>query len=167
MGVQGELGVRPMRAEYCTVHGGLKSLSEELVALEGTVSDRIDALNIGAVRLEASLAAARSAEVKLWMEQMQGMGGGEEGRRIRAETESLRARCDFLEGAFAQMTNFVIDLKDKLGAGGGGSTAQVIPLGSFASRSDLQTHMRAVEVCLYGFRQEMKGAPLEFGGHSF
>ena len=27
--------------------------------------------------------------------------------------------------------------------------------------------MRAVEVCLYGFRQEMKGAPLEFGGHSF
>ena len=58
MGVQGELGVRPTRAEYCTVHGGLKSLSEELVALEGTVSDRIDALNIGAVRLEASLAAA-------------------------------------------------------------------------------------------------------------
>ena len=27
--------------------------------------------------------------------------------------------------------------------------------------------MRAVEVCLDGFRQEMKGAPLEFGGHSF
>jgi len=65
------------------------------------------------------------------------------------------------------MTNFLIDLKDKLDAGGGGSTAQVVPLGSFASRSDLQTHMRAVEVCLYGFRQEMKGAPLEFGGHSF
>ena len=65
MGVQEELGVCPMRAEYCTVHGGLKSLSEELVALEGMVSDRIDALNIGAVRLEASLAAARSAEVKL------------------------------------------------------------------------------------------------------
>jgi hypothetical protein len=79
MGVQGELGVRPMRAEYCTVHGGLKSLSEELVALEGTVSDRIDAVNIGAVRLEASLAAARSAEVKLWMEQTQGMGGGQGG----------------------------------------------------------------------------------------
>jgi hypothetical protein len=151
MGVQGELGVRQTRAEYCTVHGGLKSLSEELVALEGTVSDRIDALNIGAVRLEASLAAAQSAEVKLWMEQTQGMGGGEEGRRIRAETESLRAQCDFLEGAFAQMTNFVIDLKDKLDAGGGGSTAQVIPLGSFASRSDLQTHMSAVKVCLEGF----------------
>ncbi len=131
------------------------------------MSDRIDALNIGAVRLEASLAAARSAEVKLWMEQTQGMGGGEEGRRVRVETKALRARCDFLEGAFAQMTNFSIDLKDKLDAGGGGSTAPVVPLGSFASRSDLQTHMRAVEVCLEGFRQEMKGAPLEFGGHSF
>jgi len=83
MGVQGELGVRPMRAEYCTVHGGLKSLSEGLMALEGTVSDRIDALNIGAVRLEASLAAAQSAEVKLWMEQMQGMGGGETGTGSR------------------------------------------------------------------------------------
>ncbi len=70
------------------------------------------------------------------MEQMQGMGGGEEGRRIRAETEALRGRCDFLEGAFTQMTNFVIDLKDKLDAVGGGTTAQVIPLGSFASRSE-------------------------------
>ncbi len=48
MGVQGELGVRPTRAEYCRVHVGLKSLSEALVAVEGTVSDRIDALNIGA-----------------------------------------------------------------------------------------------------------------------
>jgi len=151
IGVQRELGVRPARVEYCTVHWGLKSLSEGLMALEGTVSDRIDALNIGAVRLEASLAAAQSAAVKLWMEQTQGMGGGEEGRRIRAETEALRARCNFLEGAFAQMTNFVIDLKDKLDAGGGDSMAQVIPLGSFASRSDLQTHMRAVEVCLDNF----------------
>jgi hypothetical protein len=100
MGVQGELGVRPTRAEYCTVHGGLKSLSEELVALEGTVSDRFDALKIGAVRLEAFLATARSTEVKTWMEQTQGMGGGEEGRRIQAEMEALRGRCDFLGGSF-------------------------------------------------------------------
>ena len=68
MGVQGGLGVRPTWAEYCTVHGGLKSLSNELVALKGTVSDRFDALNIGAVRLEASLASAQSVEVKTWME---------------------------------------------------------------------------------------------------
>ena len=97
MGVQGELGVRPLQAEYCTVYGGLKSLSEELVVLEGTVSDRFDALNIGAVRLEASLVWARSTKVKTWMEQTQGMGGGEEGRRIRAEMEALRGRCNFLE----------------------------------------------------------------------
>jgi hypothetical protein len=152
MRVQGELGVCLTRAEYCTVHGGLKSLSEELVALEGTVSDRIDALNIGAVRLEASLALARSTKVKLWMEQTRGMGGSEEGRRARAETEALRGRCDFLEGAFAQMTNFVIDLKNKLDAVGGGTAAQVIPLGSFASWwSDLQTHMHAVGVSIDGF----------------
>ena len=167
MGVQGELGVRPTQAEYCTVQGGLKSLSEELVALEGTVSDQFDALNIEAVRLEASLVTARSTEVKTWMEQTQGMGGGEEGRRIRAEMEALRGRCDFLEGALTQMTNFVIDLKDKQDTGGGGTAPQVIPLSSFASRSDLLTHMRAVGVCLDGFCQEMKGALLEFGGHSF
>ena len=159
MGVQGELGVRPTRAEYCTVHGGLKSLSEELVALEGTVSDRIDALNIGAIRLEASLAAARSTEVKLWMEQTQGMGGSKEGRRARAETEVLRGRCDFLEGAFAQLTNFVIDLKDKLDEVGGGTAAQVIPLGSFASRSDLQTHMHAVGVSLDDFSTGNERSP--------
>ncbi len=46
------------------VHGGLKSLSEELVALKGTVLDRFDTLNIGAVRLKASLASARSIKVK-------------------------------------------------------------------------------------------------------
>jgi hypothetical protein len=167
MGVQGELGVRPLQAEYCTVHGGLKSLSEELVALEGTVSDRFDAFNIGAVRLEVSLATARSTEVKTWMEQTQSIGGGEEGRRIRAEMDALRGRCDFLEGAFTQMTNFIIDLKDKLDTGGGGTAPRDIPLESFASQSDLLTHMRTVGVCLEGFRQEMKGAPLEFGGHSF
>jgi hypothetical protein len=87
------------------------------------------------------------------MEQTQGMGGGEEGRQIQAEMEALRGRCDFLEGAFAQMTNFFIDLKDKLDTVGGGTTAQVIPLGSFTSRLDLQTHMHAVGVCLDGFRQ--------------
>jgi hypothetical protein len=86
------------------------------------------------------------------MEQTRGMGGSEEGRRARAETEALRGRCDFLEGAFAQMTNFVIDLKNKLDAVGGGTAAQVIPLGSFASWwSDLQTHMHAVGVSLDGF----------------
>ena len=167
MGVQGELGVRPTQAEYCTVQGGLKSLSEELVALEGTVSDQFDALNIEAVRLEASLVTARSTEVKTWMEQTQGMGGGEEGRRIRAEMEALRGRCDFLEGALTQMTNFVIDLKDNQDTGGGGTAPQAIPLGSFASRLDLLTHMRTVGVRLDGFHQEMKGDPLEFGGHSF
>ena len=123
MGVQGELGVRPAWAEYCTVHGGLnlKSLSEELMALEGMVLDWFDALNTRTVRLEASLALAQSAEVKTWMEQMQGMGGGEEGCQIRAEMEALRGRCDFLEGALTQMTNFVIDLKDKQDTGGGGT----------------------------------------------
>ena len=55
MGVQGELGVRPTWAEYCTVHGGLKSLSKELVALKGMVSDRFDALNIGEARGVLSL----------------------------------------------------------------------------------------------------------------
>ena len=58
MGVQGELVVRPLGAEYCTVHWGLKSLSEELVALKGTVLDRFDTLNIGALRQKAFLASA-------------------------------------------------------------------------------------------------------------
>ena len=65
------------------------------------------------------------------------------------------------------MTNFVIDLKDKQYTRGGGMAPQAIPQDSFASWSDKLTHMRAVGVCLDGFLQEMKGAPLEFGGHSF
>ena len=101
------------------------------------------------------------------MEQTQGMGGGKEGLRIREEMDALKRRCNFLEGAFTQMTDFVIDLKDQLDTRGGGSMSQAIPLGSFASQLDLQTHMCAVGVCLDGFCQEMKGAPLEFGGHSF
>ena len=119
MGVQGGLGVRLMQAEYCTVHGGLKTLSEQLMALEGMVLDRIDALDIGAIRLEASLDSSRSIEVKTWMAQTQGMGGGKEGRRIRVEMEALRGWCNFFEGAFAQMTNFVINLKNQLDWGGG------------------------------------------------
>ena len=129
--------------------------------------DQFNAFNIGAVRLEASLAMARSTKVKTWMEQTQVMGGGKEGRQIRVEMEALRRQCDFLEGALTQMTNFVIDLKDKQDTGGGGTTHQVIPLGTFASWSDLQTHMRAIVVCLDCFCQKMKVAPLEFGGHSF
>ncbi len=164
MGMQGKLGVRPTRAEYCTVHWGLKSLSEELVALEGTVLDRFDALNIEFVSLKTSLSLARSVEVKTWIEQSQGMGGSKEGRRIWAEMEALRGRCDFLEGALTQMTDFVIALKDKLDAGGGGTAPQAIPQDSFASQSDLLTHMRTVGVCLDGFCQEMKGAS---GGTAF
>jgi hypothetical protein len=139
------------------------------MALEGTVSDRFDALNIRAVRLEASLALARRVEVKTWMEQTQGMGGGEERHRIREDIEALRGRCDFLEGALTQMTNFVVALKDKLDTGGGGrgTAPQAISQDSFTLRSDLLTHMRTVGVCLDGFHQEMKGAPLESGGHSF
>ena len=138
MGVQGELGVQPLRAEYCTVHGGLKSLLEELVVLKGMVSDQFDALNIGAIRLEMSLALAQSIKVKTWMEQTQGMGGGKEGHRIPVEMEAL------MEGAFTQMTSFVIDLKDKLDIGGGmrwSRSSQWVPLpcGNIY-RPDLQTH---------------------------
>jgi hypothetical protein len=123
--------------------------------------------NIGAVRLKASLASARSIEVKTWMEQTQGMGGDEEGHRIRAEMEALRGWWDFLEGALTQMTNFVIDLKDKQDTGGGGTAPQAIPQACFASWLGLLTHMRTAGVCLVGFCQEMKGAPLELGRHSF
>ena len=83
--------------------------------------DQFNAFNIGAVRLEASLAMARSTKVKTWMEQTQVMGGGKEGRQIRVEMEALRRQCDFLEGALTQMTNFVIDLKDKQDTGGEGA----------------------------------------------
>ena len=86
MGVQRESGVRPTQAEYCTVHKGLKSLLEE------PVLDRFDALDIGAVRLEASLASVQSIEVKTLMAQTQGMGGGKKGHRIQVEMEALMGR---------------------------------------------------------------------------
>ena len=66
------------------------------------------------------------------MEQTQSMGGGEEGHWIRAEMEALRGRCNFLEGALTQMTNLIIDLKDKQDTGGRGTAPQAIPQDSFA-----------------------------------
>ncbi len=39
--------------------------------------------------------------------------------------------------------------------------------GHYVSKLEFDTLSREVRVALSGFRQEMKGAPLEFGGHSF
>ena len=39
-------------------------------------------------------------DTKTWMEQTQGMGGGEEGRRIRAEMEALRGAVRLPGGSF-------------------------------------------------------------------
>ena len=41
MGVQEELGVRSASAPYCMIHGGLKILSKELVALDKGVVARV------------------------------------------------------------------------------------------------------------------------------
>jgi hypothetical protein len=85
---------------------------------------------------------------------------------LQAEIGGLRNRCDFLEGAFTQMVACVTTLKDKLGMGLGVEHAPAHPP-SLVLKHDFNMLAREVQVALNCFRQEMKGAPLEFGGYSF
>ena len=177
MGIQGELGARYPTAGYVTIHGGLKNLEEDVRAVQGDLDAQVRTLHatsqreIGALKFEAAQASARSNEVKRWMEQTQATGGGSAETHTRtlqlqSEVVTLRGRVDFLEGAFTQIANFVTTLKDKVDIGGGGGHSSALSRG-YVSKLDFDTLSREVRVALNGFRQEMKGAPLEFGGHSF
>jgi hypothetical protein len=101
------------------------------------------------------------------MEQTQATGGSTEVQRLQTEMVTLKSRCNFLEGAFTQMAAFVTSLKDKVDAGGGFGAAPALSSTVFVSHPELAMHMQQVKVMLDGLCQEMKGAPIEFGGHSF
>ncbi len=82
MGVQGELGVWSASAPYCTIHGGLKILSKELVALDEVVVAQF-AVHQGmldTIRANSSTAVAVSKGLNCKWEQHQGTGGGEDTR---------------------------------------------------------------------------------------
>ena len=171
-GFRGGLGARYPNASYVTIHGGLKNLEEDIRGLQEEVDVQLGSLQsshqakMGALKFEAAQASARSSEVKRWMEQTQATGRGTSRSQAQHEAEvgALKSRCDFLEGAFTQMAAFVTTLKDKVDMG-----ISVAPAHSpsFVVRQDFDTMAREVQVALNGFRQEMKGAPLEFGGYSF
>jgi hypothetical protein len=173
IGVQGELGVRSPSASYVTLHGSLKILGEDLRSLRDAFGEQIEVMRtsnqskIVALKFETVQASARSQEVKRWMEQTQATGGGTVVQRLQMEMVTLKSRCNFLEGAFTQMAAFMTSLKDKVDAGGGFGAAPALSSTVFVSRPELATHMQQVKVTLDGLRQEMKGAPIEFGGHSF
>jgi hypothetical protein len=174
MGVQGELGVQSPSTSYFTPHGGFKILREDLRLLKDALSEQIKVMQvnnqskIGALKFKTAQASARSQEVKQWMEQTQAIGGGAEAQRLQTEVVTLRSCCDFLEGrAFTQMAAFVTSLKDKVDAGVGFGVALALSPAVFVSRPELAMHMQEVKVTLDGFCQEMKGAPIEFGGNSF
>jgi len=65
--------------------------------------------------------------------------------------------------SLAQPTTYIMTLKDKVDNGGGSGP---VP-GHYVLKLDFDTLTREVRVKLSGFHQEMKGPPLEFGGHSF
>ena len=177
MGIQGELGARYPDASYVTIHGGLKNLEEDIRGVQEGVDAQLRAMlagnqvEMGALKFDTAQASARSMEVKRWMEQTQATGGGttEQASRmqvLQVEIGGLRNRCDFLEGAFTQMVACVTTLKDKLDMGLGVEHAPAHSP-SFVLKHDFDTLAREVQVALNGFRQEMKGGPLEFGGYSF
>jgi hypothetical protein len=88
-------------------------------------------------------------------------------QHLQTEMVSLKSCCNFLEGAFTQMAAFVTSLKDKVNAGGGFGVAPALSSTVFVFCPELATHMQQVKVTLDGLHQEMKGPPIEFGGHSF
>jgi len=156
---------------------GLKNLEEDMRGLQEGLDAQLRGFHsghqaeMGALKFEAAQASARSSEVKRWMEQTPATGGGTTERATRSlvlqeEVGALRSRCDFLEGAFTQMALLVVTLKDKVDMGiDVGRAPAHSP--SFVLRQDFNTMAREVQVALNGFQQEMKGAPLKFGGYSF
>ncbi len=177
MGIQGELGAWYLDASYVTIHGGLKNLEEDIRGVQEGVDAQLRAMladnqvDMGALKFDTAKASERSMEVKHWMEQTQATGGGTAAQASRmqvleAEIGGLRNCCDLLEGAFTQMVACVTTLKDKLDMGLGVEHAPAHSP-SFVLKHDFDTLAREVQVALNGFRQEMKGAPLEFGGYSF
>jgi hypothetical protein len=152
------------------IHGGLKILSEELLALDkGVVAQfTIHQGKVDTIRADSSGALAVSNRLKREWEQHQGTGGGEDMRRIKedirqltTEALNLQGQFTFLEDALVQVSMFLKLLNDKVVLGGG--TPAAPPSGGlFVSRGDFDTHMESVKVVLAVFRQEMKGAPLEF-----
>ena len=177
LGIQGELGVRYPTASYVTVHGGLKNLEEDVRSVQEGVEAQFRSMTssnqaaLGALQFETSQASARSQEVKRWMEHLQATGGGtaehpSKTQELRAEAAALRGRCDFLEGAVTQMAAYVSALNDRVDTGGGMGLGPATSL-THVTRGEFDTHAQTVQVALQGFRQEMKGAPVEFGGYSF
>jgi hypothetical protein len=171
MGVQGEPRVRSASAPYCTIHGGLKIPSKELVALEEGVMAQFATHQgmLDTIRADLSTTVAVSKSLKHEWEQHQGTGRGEDTRRMKEEicrltegAQNLQDKVFQLEDVLVQVTEFLKGLNDKVDVGGSGRQE-----GGFASQGDLYTHMQMVKVALASFRQEMKGAPLNFGGHSF
>ncbi len=176
MGVQGELGVKSANAPYGRVHGGLKILSEEIIKLEVEVSTGLPAPGeVDTLRFKAKQATAHSKEVKHWLEHNQSMGRDTEIRKLQQDATCLHDKINFLEMALTQVLRFVTTLKDTIEGGGGwgriGFRQDTGPSpgasGPFVTQAALETHMHTVQVALESFSQEMKGAPLEFGGVSF
>jgi hypothetical protein len=127
MGVQGELRVWSASAPYCMIHGGLKILSEELLALdEGVVAQfTIHQGKMNTIRADSSGALVVSNQLKREWEQHQGTGGGEDTRQIKedirrltTEALNLQGQCPFLEDALIQVSTFLKLLNDKVVLGG-------------------------------------------------
>jgi hypothetical protein len=177
MGIQGEMGVRHPTASYVTMHRGLRNLEEDIRLVHKGVDAQLKTMlasnqvAMGALQFETSQALARSQEVKRWMEQQQATGGGMAAhasmtQELQAEVAALKGRCDFLEGAFTQMATFAASLKEKVDSGAGAGMGPD-HLCTYVTQASFDTQARTVQVALQGFRQEMKGAPVEFGGYSF
>ncbi len=114
---------------YRTIHGGLKILSEELVALEkGVVAQfAIHQGMLDTIRVDSSTAVAVSKGLKRKWEQHQGTGGGEDTRWMKEEIHRLTTGAQNpqdkviqLEDVLVQVTEFLKSLNDKIEAGGGG-----------------------------------------------
>jgi hypothetical protein len=103
------------------------------------------------------------------------MGGDAEIRKLQQDVTCLRKKINFLETALTQVLWFITTLKNIIKEGDGqgriGFRQDAGPslgtLGPFVTQAALETHMHTVWVALESFSQEMKGAPLEFGGVSF
>ncbi len=123
MGVQGELMVWSPSASYVLLHRRFKALAEDLRLLHDALCDEIKVMQannqskLGALKFETAQTSARIQEVRRWIKQYQATSGGTETQCLQAEVVTLMSCCDFLEGAFTQITTFVTNLKNKVKLG--------------------------------------------------
>jgi hypothetical protein len=163
--IKGELGIRPTTAAYHTVHGGLANshnkwaqVGIDLVGLPKQ-SDYDSLVSRTTIAESQSNAAIRELnELRL--------RGNSPGEVAGLKTQLLDAQEEMKEMA-GQMDMLVKIVQGMADAQALQGRVAPPPSGTFVTQAEFSRQVASVNLTLGGFRQELKGGALEFGGFKF